>query len=154
MLSELSIALVKLHDAEVQDSATGIIGIPLHRSGNHFIVDASPGRGRKVRLLIDTGASVTILTPDVLEHPGIRYQDTGRTRVFNTANGTVQAPVYILDSLTVGDWEVNQLEVGVLDLSGGPDINGLLGMNFLRHFQFFIDQNKALLQLSAKDHHE
>jgi len=154
MLSELSIALVKPHDAEVQDSATGVIGIPLYRSGNHFIVDASPARGRNIRLLIDTGASVTILTPDVLEQHGIRYRDTGRTRVFNTANGTVQASVYILDSLTVGDWGVNQLEVGVLDLSSGPDINGLLGMNFLGHFQFFIDQNKALLHLSVKDHHE
>jgi predicted aspartyl protease len=65
----------------------------------------------------------------------------------------VQAPIYILDSLTVGDWGVNQLEVGVLDLNGGPDINGLLGMNFLRHFQFFIDQNEALLHLSVKNHH-
>ena len=153
MLSELSIALVKVQDAEVKDSASGVIGIPLHRSGNHFIVDASPAHGRKVRLLIDTGASVTILTPDVLEQHGIRYQDTGRTRAFNTANGVVQAPIYILDSLTVGDWGVNQLEVGVLDLNGGPDINGLLGMNFLRHFQFFIDQNKALLHLSVKNHH-
>jgi clan AA aspartic protease (TIGR02281 family) len=153
MLSELSIALVKVQDAEVKDSASGVIGIPLHRSGNHFIVDASPAHGRKVRLLIDTGASVTILTPDVLEQHGIRYQDTGRTRAFNTANGVVQAPIYILDSLTVGDWGVNQLEVGVLDLNGGPDINGLLGMNFLRHFQFFIDQNEALLHLSVKNHH-
>ena len=149
MLSELTIALVQLHDTEAQDSAAGITGIPLHRSGNHFIVDASPVRGRNIRLLIDTGASVTILTPDVLEQHGIRYQDTGRTHVFNTANGPVRAPIYILDSLTVGNWKVNQLEVGVLDLSGGPDINGLLGMNFLRHFQFFIDQNEALLRLSV-----
>ncbi len=150
MLSELSIGLVRPQDAEVQDSGTGVIGIPLHRSGNHFIVDASPARGRNIRLLIDTGASVTILTPGVLEQHGIRYQDTGRTRVFNTANGMVRAPVYVLDSLAVGNWEVSRLEVGVLDLSGGPDINGLLGMNFLSHFQFFIDQKEALLLLSVK----
>ncbi len=149
ILSELSIAQVRLHDAEAQDSATEVIGIPLHRNGNNFIVDASPAPGRMIRLIIDTGASMTILTPDVLEQYDISYQDTGRTRVFNTANGPVRTPVYILDSLTVGSWEVNKLEVGVLDLSDGPGINGLLGMNFLRHFQFFIDQNEALLLLSV-----
>jgi clan AA aspartic protease (TIGR02281 family) len=150
MLSELSISLVNPHETEPQDYAAEVEGIPLHRSGSHFIVDASTDRSRNVRLLIDTGASLTILIPDVLEQHGIRYQDTGRTRVFNTANGPVRAPIYKLDSLKVGDWQVNQVEIGVLDLSGSSHIDGLLGMNFLRHFQFFIDQNQDLLLLSVK----
>ena len=149
MLSELTIALAGMHDTEPEVSATELVGIPLHRSGNHFIVDARPAHGRNIRLLIDTGASLTMLTPDVLEQRGIRYQDTGRTGIFNTANGPVRAPIYKLDFLSVGDWQVNQLEIGVLDLNGGSNIDGLLGMNFLRHFQFFIDQNEALLRLSV-----
>ncbi|RKZ64851.1 MAG: hypothetical protein DRQ44_08830 [Gammaproteobacteria bacterium] len=149
MLSEITIALVEMHNAEPQAPITGVVGIPLHRSGNHFIVDARSADGRSMRLLIDTGASLTILSPDVLEQRGIGYQNTGRYGVFNTANGQVRAPIYKLDSLSVGDWQVNQLDVGVLDLSGGSNIDGLLGMNFLRHFQFFIDQNEALLRLSV-----
>jgi clan AA aspartic protease (TIGR02281 family) len=149
MLSKISIALVKPHEIEPQNSATEVVGIPLHRRGNHFVVEASPAPGRNIRLLIDTGASVTILTPDVLEQQDIGYQDTGRYRVFNTANGPVRTPIYKLDSLTVGEWKVNQLEIGVLDLRGGTDVDGLLGMNFLRHFQFYIDQNEALLLLSV-----
>ena len=149
MLSEITVALVEMHSTEPQASITGVVGIPLHRSGNHFIVDARSAHGRSMRLLIDTGASLTILTTDVLEQRGIGYQNTGRYGVFNTANGPVRAPIYKLDSLSVGDWQVNQLEVGVLDFSGGSNIDGLLGMNFLRHFQFFIDQNEALLRLSV-----
>ncbi len=149
MLSEITIALVEMHNTEPQASITGVVGISLHRSGNHFIVDARSADGRSMRLLIDTGASLTILSPDVLEQRGIGYQNTGRYGVFNTANGQVRAPIYKLDSLSVGDWQVNQLDVGVLDLSGGSNIDGLLGMNFLRHFQFFIDQNEALLRLSV-----
>ena len=117
MLSKIRIAVATPQEAEPQDVTTEVVGIPLHRSGNHFVVDARAEPGRNVRLLIDTGASVTTLTPDVIEQKGIRYQDTGRTRVFNTANGQVRTPVYRLDSLTVGDWKVNQLEIGVLDLS-------------------------------------
>ena len=149
MLSELTIALAEVHDTTPQVYLTEVVGVPLHRSGNHFIVDARPDHGRSIRLLIDTGASLTILTPDVLEQHGIGYQNTGRSGVFNTANGPVRAPIYKLDSLSVGDWQVSQLEIGVLDLSGGSNIDGLLGMNFLRHFQFFIDQNEALLRLSV-----
>lgn len=149
MLSEITIALAEMHDIEPQVSAAEIVGIPLHRSGNHFIVDARPARGRSIRLLIDTGASMTILTPDALEQHGIGYQDTGRSGVFNTANGPVKAPIYKLDSLLVGDWQVNLLEIAVLDLSSNSNTDGLLGMNFLRHFQFFIDQNEALLRLSV-----
>ncbi len=48
----------------------------------------------------------------------------------------------------MGDWQVSQLEIGVLELGGSSAIDGLLGMNFLRHFQFFIDQNEAMLRLS------
>ena len=143
-LTELDLAL-----AELQDAAAEVVGIPLHRSGNHFIVDATPASGRSIRLLIDTGASLTILTPEVLEQHGIAYQDTGRIGVFNTANGPVRAPVYTLDFLAVGGWQVHHLEIGVLELGSRSGVDGLLGMNFLNHFQFFIDQNEALLRLSA-----
>ncbi len=150
MLSELSVAFAGMPGAESGDSAPDVAGIPLKRSGNHYLVDARPGDGRNVQLLIDTGASLTIFTPEVLAQHGIRYQDTGRTAVFNTANGPVRAPVYRIDSLAVGDWQVRQLDIGVLDLGGGTGVDGLLGMNFLGHFQFFIDQNRALLRLSAE----
>ncbi len=149
MLEEITIAQTRVPETQPQVSTTESIGIPLHRKGNHFIVDASLPHNRDIRLLIDTGASLTMLTPDIFVQPGIQYKNTGQTKIFNTANGAVRAPVYILDSLTVGDWQISQLEVGVLAMSGDVNIDGLLGMNFLQHFQFFIDQNEALLRLSA-----
>ncbi|MDH5437071.1 MAG: retroviral-like aspartic protease family protein, partial [Gammaproteobacteria bacterium] len=146
---ELNLALARLQDADSPVSVEDVVGIPLHRSGNSFLVDARSADGQSIRLLIDTGASMTILTPDVLDQRGIRYQDTGRTGTFNTANGRVQAPVYKLDSLSVGEWQVNNIEVGVLSLGSSSNVDGLLGMNFLNKFQFFIDQNESLLRLTA-----
>ena len=148
MLAELTIASPGIDDTRPRDSSAGVVGIALHRRGNHFIVDASPASNRNIQLLIDTGASLTMLKADVFEHLGIPYTDSGRSGIFNTANGQVRAPIYILDFLAVGDWQVNQLEVGVLPGFGGSDIDGLLGMNFLSHFQFFIDQNEAVLRLA------
>ena len=77
----------------------------------------------------------------------VLYRDTGRSRVFNTANGPVRAPIYIIEALSVGDWYVKQLEIGVLELDGQGHMDGLLGMNFLKHFRFFIDQNESMLRL-------
>ncbi len=99
MLSGISTSLAEKQKTKFLGSMTEHEGIPLQRRGNHFIVDATPVRGDNVRLLIDTGASMTIFTPEVLEQSGAGYQDTGKTGMFNTANGPVQAPVYILDSL-------------------------------------------------------
>ena len=98
--------------------------------------------------MIDTGASMTMVTSAALQQRGLRYRETGRSQLFNTANGQVRAPIIILESLSVGDWYVQQLEVGILDLGGRSDIDGLLGMNFLSHFRFFIDQNESMLRLS------
>jgi len=149
MLAELNIALAETQGAGAWDSTSQVAGIPLTRSGDHFIVDAQAGSGQGMQLLIDTGASLTIFTPEALARGGIRYRDTGRTVVFNTANGQVRAPVYILDSLAVGDWQVSQIEIGVLDLGDRAGVDGLLGMNFLSRFRFYIDQNEALLRLSG-----
>lgn len=150
MLSELTVAMAESPDTAPQGSVSEVAGIPLSRSGHHFIVDANPSGNRDIRLLIDTGASLTMLSPEVFQQPGIEYENTGRAGVFNTANGPVRAPVYILDSLTIGGWQVNRLKVGVLAMPGHEGIDGLLGMNFLKHFQFFIDQNEDQLRLSGQ----
>jgi clan AA aspartic protease (TIGR02281 family) len=146
MLERARVAAAEAQPPENSAAVTGVAGIPLVRSGNHFLVDARLG-SQQARLLIDTGASLTMLTPDTLNRDGPGAHATGRTGLFNTANGRVTVPIYRLDTLSVGDWQVSDLDVGVLEL-GEPGIDGLLGMDFLRHFQFFIDQNEAQLRLS------
>ena len=147
LLERVRVATVEPQQPEVSAAASAVAGIPLLRGGSHFLVEARLGGTQPARLLIDTGASLTMLTADMLKRRGIAAHATGKTATFDTANGRVRAPIYRLDSLSVGDWQVSDLEVGVLDLSDAR-IDGLLGMNFLRHFQFFIDQDAAILRLS------
>jgi len=124
-------------------------GVKLFKQGNHYLLDASPSGGEAIRLLIDTGASLTIMTPDALRKNNIPYKDTGEVRRFNTANGFVDAPIYQLDYLTIGEWKVNNIHIAALDLKGHTQ--GLLGMNFLQNFRFFIDQQNSLLYLSLRE---
>ena len=99
---------------------------------------------RMIRLLVDTGASMTTVSPGILRALG--YRVNGKEAVFNTANGQVRASVVTLESLSLGAGRVVSLDVGALALSGTP-VDGLLGMNFLREFEFSLDQVDSKLIL-------
>ncbi|MEE9343623.1 MAG: retropepsin-like aspartic protease [Gammaproteobacteria bacterium] len=145
MLRELQI------DQTVNEDSVGWVGnVPLKRRGQHFVVNALVNQSYSVDLLIDTGASLTIFTPAMFSQLRTSYSDEGKLTSFNTANGSVQAPVYTIDSLRIGEWQVNDIEVGVLEIAGEPSVDGLLGMNYLRHVQFFIDQKSEVLRFSKQ----
>lgn len=122
---------------------------PLSRSSNQFVVTATLDGQREVRLLIDTGASVTIVTPAILESMG--YVLGSRTGRFATANGEVDAPLVAIQSLTVGGEVVSPITVGAIKLSRRTDsFDGLLGMNFLQRFEFSLDQQRSVLELHLR----
>ena len=98
---------------------------------------------------MDTGASLSIISFDTLARLGIPSNQVKKMGWFNTANGVVQAPIISLTGFAVGGHIAENIEVGVMDVSQSGAIDGLLGMNFLKHFKFYIDQsdNKMHLQL-------
>jgi clan AA aspartic protease (TIGR02281 family) len=139
--------------SQIEDTVTfsqaNPIAIPLIRQGEHFLIDARINDRVTVRLLIDTGASMTVLRDDILLAAGIFQPAKPSLQLFSTANGLVEGTVYRLDHLSVGDQNVANIEVAALSLGSLHSADGLLGMNFLKHFKFFIDQNKPELRLSS-----
>ena len=83
--------------------------------------------GGTVRMLLDTGATMIGISAADAIRLGIDYK-RGQPGMVNTANGT--APVYrvILNTVKVGDIELNQVEALVQE-TGLPF--ALLGMSFL-----------------------
>ncbi len=138
-------------DEETVALSDGTRDIPLRRRGNHFVVEATLNNRTRLSLLIDTGASITIVKPERLRSAIDGSLDRYPEHLFNTANGVVTAPVLNVASLVIGEFEVTNLSVGSLQLINTSEVDGLLGMNFLRHFRFFIDQEKNLLRLSLSD---
>jgi clan AA aspartic protease (TIGR02281 family) len=122
--------------------------VPLLRQGNHFVVEASMNGAVPLKLVIDTGASLTIIKAERLRAALNNNLGQYPQYSFSTANGVVRAPVITLNNLSIGEFEVMNLEVGGLSLVNTPDVDGLLGMNFLKHFRFFIDQQNNTLRLA------
>ena len=67
-----------------------------------------------------------------------------------TVGGIITVPLARLGSLKVGDAEVQDLVVSIHDFSPDPRIEGLLGMDFLKHFHVSLDARRNLLVLGPR----
>lgn len=120
-------------------STPGRIVVPLIDNGHSYFVDAAVnGRGR--RLLLDTGASFTAISPGLAGELGIDYTSAGRRVRLSTANGLITAPVVKLERVEVNGATVSNIEAVVLEQLNGP---GLLGLNFLNRFNIDIDRDNS-----------
>lgn len=124
--------------------------IPLTRQGDHFIVTGIINNNRAVNLLIDTGASISLLSQrffdELLSYTQVNYVDD---IVLITAGGEVTSSIYQVEGFELQGYRVKNLKFAVTPfMNQGSD--GLLGMNFLRLFDFHIDQTNSLLRLESK----
>lgn len=128
--------------------------VALQKSGQHYTVDVTMINGYDevdFRLMIDTGASLTLLTPEAAERLGIAVDDIERRQRLVTPGGLVDAPLYQIEALAVGQEIVWDLPIAIVPLDLGEGlIDGLIGMDFLGKFDFKIDQDKQELKLTLR----
>ena len=124
--------------------------VPFERQGSVVVVDATLNRRTTARLVVDTGASYTLISNATARELNIDTGNNPRTVPFQTANGTIQAPLVSLDSITVGGIEVRNLTAAIHDISAESKVAGLLGLDFLSNFRMDIDTQKGLLNLEKK----
>ena len=134
----------------VDDSEEPANAIPLTGSGGHFIVNAVAGEKYGIRLLIDTGSTLTTLPSHILTELRKRELATRIAHVkLKTANGVRMARAYRLKEFQIGNYSLTNLKVAELEL-GSHNSDGLLGMNVLSQFHFFIDQGRQTLSLTPR----
>jgi len=116
--------------------------------GQPIMVSARINGGTSAELMLDTGATRTVITPRVLEAVGVSYRDALR--------GSLRG--------VTGEAEVLAVKVESIDVSGaayGPLVvvshdtgfargDGLLGRDFLDHFTVNIDNAAGVVTLTPK----
>ncbi|MEW5248551.1 retropepsin-like aspartic protease family protein [Microbulbifer sp. 2201CG32-9] len=126
-------------------------GIALRKVNGHFIASGVLGGRHKVELLIDTGATLSVISSQFFQQLNANYQPEFLSKtVMNTANGQVVVPVYRFDQFSIDGRVINDIEFAVMSLPGVEESQGLLGMNYLKNFRFNIDQENSLLFLDLK----
>ncbi len=125
--------------------------IPLDTIGSHYLLPLGLDNQQEVRLVIDTGASLTTLTQRSFDRisADVRFTELG-PQMFNTASGTTRGMVYRVDSVQIGDHRLTDVPVAVLDFNTPENVDGLLGMNVLSQFRFEVDQDDSVLLLQPR----
>ncbi len=127
------------------------ITIPLEKIGGSFVVQVNLNQERTAHLIVDTGASMTVLSTNIAIDLGILGTTDTELLTVNTAGGSVQVNMNYLSSLTVGNAQAHNVAVAIHDLPDIPEqIEGLLGMSFLKHFLITLDAEHARLILRPK----
>lgn len=123
------------------------IAVPLQKRGRHYVVESWVNSLYPANLLLDTGATLTVIKQGRAEELGL-IRLPSEPLVMTTANGKVEGLKVVAESLLLNDVRVENVELAIMPL---PDFkgDGLLGMNVLDQFRFFIDQEQSRLLLKA-----
>ncbi len=127
------------------------ITIPLQKIGGSFVAQVNLNKERTAHLIVDTGASMTVLSTNIAIDLGILGTTDNELLTVNTAGGSVQVNMNYLSSLSVGNAQAHHVAVAIHDLPDIPEqIEGLLGMSFLKNFLITLDAEHARLILRPK----
>jgi len=127
----------------------GIAGVPilLLESAQIAVPLDINGTG-PFKFVLDTGSQLTVLEPSLAEQ--LDLPSVGSVDIVSVA-GRSTATLAGVERLGVGTNEVRQPRVAVLDLGSiqavNPEIRGILGQDFLAHFDLLIDPPHMLLCL-------
>ena len=102
-------------------------GIAVERQGDRLIAEVLIS-DQPVRMLVDTGATMSSLSLSMLRRLGARH--TGRSTAVVTASGVITAPVFVVDEVVVGDRTFPDHPMLGLELDDAG-VAGLLGMDVL-----------------------
>lgn len=95
----------------------------------HFFSDIEIN-GRRIGVMVDSGASSVALSYDQAEGLGIYLKDSDFTWRSNTANGVIAIAPVMIDKITLGEITVRNVQATVS--AQGVELNQpLLGMSFL-----------------------
>ena len=159
MLAAGVAAVCVVHFAEIQGAARTLVGMP---SGVRQVADGRPRQpererpagpravelranyqghfytsaeidGRRVNVLVDTGATMVALTYEDARAIGLSVRDSDFTHRVSTANGFGRIAPVTIDRISIGDITVRNVRGAVME--PGKLGTTLLGMSFLGRLQ-------------------
>ncbi|RTL35252.1 MAG: hypothetical protein EKK48_29245 [Candidatus Melainabacteria bacterium] len=128
----------------------GPIKMPFEYKGNEVMVKSKINGKPEVALILDTGATTTVLNSADATNYGIAKTSDFK---MTTGSGTIKTSYITLSSLSLGDLTLNNVPVAVSDLPGfrelpGEKPVGIIGADILRRFLVCIDYENREVSFS------
>ena len=109
-------------------------------------INADPTRD--ILVALDTGASTTMIPPEVATDLGYDLSNPNEPMI--TASGIVLTKRVTVRKLAAAGETVENIDVVCHDLPEGSIIEGLLGLNFLRHFDVNTSFSTGTIELRPR----
>lgn len=111
------------------------------------VIVEGPARRHLVRMILDTGATFTMLAPEILIDIGLDPAQSADRRMITTASGVEHVTFCTVPVVrTLGVAQEN-VAVCAHSLPSNIPARGLLGLNFLRGYHLHLDFPQGLLEL-------
>lgn len=104
------------------------------------------GRRKELRLVVDTGAAETIVAPGILDELGYSARQGEAITVTRSTVGKEPGYLIRVARFRAFGFEFTDFRVNALDLPEEYPINGLLGLGFLRHFNYEVRSSEGRIQ--------
>jgi len=132
----------------VATAHAGSVRVPLERLGGLLIVTVHLNHDRQAKLILDTGASHSLLSHRMAQELGLFSFPPVALVTLQTVSGAVQAEVVQVESIELAGAEVRHSLAAIHDMPDAPPgIEGLLGQSFLRQFEVTVNAAKGELHL-------
>ncbi|MEW6273586.1 MAG: retropepsin-like aspartic protease [Bacillota bacterium] len=120
------------------------VGIPLIVRN---VKITGPKGSVRVDLILDTGATFTVVAWSILELIGYDPATAPDRQEIITANGVIKVPKIRVLSMAVGDVRAGNVELICHDIPELAGVRGLLGLSFLKNFRTVIDYKDGYLEI-------
>lgn len=136
-----------------------LISVPAQIIGNHFIVEAKWDKRGPWRFLVDTGSSVTLVSPEFARRyaNGKAALNTPPVRVISADGNSTLLPAVTLRRIELGGARFENVQALVRDFSDisahlGLQIDGVLAFPLFRNTVFTLDypESKLLIAPSSE----
>ncbi|TWU05155.1 hypothetical protein CA54_58430 [Symmachiella macrocystis] len=138
------------HLAQLKTMATAVLSavIPIRQGrGNSLYVDVTLNGDKTIPMVLDSGASLVCLPHKVAIAAGVESKDSDAKILLQIANGeTIKGTAVTIPTMRVGKFTVQNVDAVIIGPEA-PSAPTLLGMSFLRNFQFKIDPAANELKL-------
>lgn len=128
-------------EVEAAKKSRGRVVIP-YVEGKKGVVRVKLNGRVITNMFVDTGASMVVVSRRIADKLKIDYTKAkGKIQVVLANGSTDVATAIVLDSIDVGSSGVKDVEAAITENPPGYDIDGLLGMSFLRYFNLQVDSD-------------
>lgn len=123
--------------------------LPNWSNNNVILLNVRLNEQTLVRMILDTGAKYTIITPEVAQRVVLDLE-TARTIPVSTATQLQSAKLVELEQIDLHGFKIYQVAAAVMPLPSTLGAEGLLGLSFLRRCRMVLDCPQQLLEFAKE----